>query len=266
MSCLRSCSLTFLVALVITVRAQLPTVDITWAMLPVEQIEIRMRPDGNFSSLFSSSVFTLRWLDNGEQGLGAVQQDSPYGLCVPSVKSGPEVVSGIYRYQVFFGGSVISFSDAELAWEADQEYAVARINVLSGSGFEIVNDSWTAELVNNGDFYVSLEGQDRTGEIYTISTRTGVEGEPGIDAITVAPNPAVGITRVNVHLQEALRNAEFVLRDMAGRTVRTLRRDLLVGEQSFTLDLQGLTAGPYTLEVIAPAGRLIQRLMVNAPQ
>ncbi|MCU0320577.1 MAG: T9SS type A sorting domain-containing protein [Flavobacteriales bacterium] len=245
------------------VFGQLPTVDITWAMLPTDQIEVRMRPDGNFSSLFSSSVFTVRWLDSGEQGLGAVQQDPPYGLCVPSVKSGPEVVSGIYRYQVFFGGSIISFADAELAWEGEQEYVVARINILSGSAFEIVNDSWTGELVNNGDFYVSLEGQDRTGEIYTFFTDVAV-GEAGANGFTIAPNPAAGHTQVSVSLQEAQRNAEFVLRDMAGRIMRSFRRDLPAGEQSFTLDLVGLASGPYTLEVIAPMGRMTQRLVVNA--
>lgn len=249
-----------------TLLAQLPLVDITWAMLPTDQIEVRMRPDGNFSSLFSSSVFTLRWLDSGEQGLGAVVQDAPYGLCVPAVKSGPEVVSGIYRYQVFFGGSIISFADAELAWEGEQEYVVARINILSGSGFEIVNDSWTGELQNNGDFYVSLEGQDRTGEIYTLMTAIDAVEERGSNGLAVAPNPAVGHTRVSLTMPDALSNAEFVLRDVAGKAALSFRRDLVAGEQSFVLDLQGLAAGPYTLELQAPAVRMTQRFVVNTPQ
>lgn len=242
--------------------AQLPTIDITWATLPTDQIEVRMRPDGPFSSLFSSCVFTVRWLDTGGQGLGSVQQVMPYQLCVPVAKSGGEQVSGIYRYQVFYGSSLLSFQDAELAWEGGQEYVVCLINTLGGAGaYEIVNDDWTGVVTNNGDFYVSLEGQDRTGEIYSLFTGVGPLPTAATD-VRVAPNPASDVTEVFVERAAAADHVRFSLRDAAGRLVRSQVRDLVAGSQAIALDLNGLAAGPYVLEVDAPEGIISQRLMV----
>ncbi|MEZ4756823.1 MAG: T9SS type A sorting domain-containing protein [Flavobacteriales bacterium] len=242
--------------------AQLPLVDITWVTLPTDQIEVRMRPDGPFSSLFSSCVFTVRWLDGGSQGLGTVEQEPAYSACVPVAKSGGEQVSGIYRYQVFYGSSLTSFPDAELAWEGDQEYVVCRINTLGGAAsYEVVNDEWTGVITNNGDYYVSLEGQDRTGEIYTLFTE--VEDVSNVDnSVRIAPNPAVEQTQVTVERDEAARNVDIILRDAMGRQVRSLRRDLPAGTQVIAIDLNGLAAGAYGLEVHAPEGIVSKRLVV----
>ena len=258
----RSGTLFILLFLVSRSIAQLPTIDITWTTLPTDQIEVRMRPDGPFNSLFSSCVFTVRWLDTGAQGLGSVQQVMPYQLCVPIAKSGGEQVSGMYRYQVFYGSSLLSFQDAELAWEGDQEYTVCLINTVGGAAaYEIVNDDWTGVVTNNGDYYVSLEGQDRTGEIYSLFT--GSEPLPAVSTgVRLAPNPAAVGTQVFVERSAAAENVLFSLRDAAGRVLRTQVRDLVAGSQAIALDLNGLAAGPYVLEVDAPEGIIAQRLMV----
>jgi hypothetical protein len=258
----RPATLFTLLLLVTRSLAQLPTIDITWTTLPSDQIEVRMRPDGPFSSLFSSCVFTVRWLDTGVQGLGSVQQVMPYQLCVPVAKSGSEQVSGGYRYQVFYGSSLLSFLDAELEWEGGQEYVVCIINTLGGAAsYEIVNDEWTGEISNNGDYYVSLEGQDRTGEIYTLFT--GVDPvPPPTTGVRMAPNPASGGTQLIIDRAVGANDVPMALRDASGRVVWSQRRDLVVGTGSIALDLSGLAAGSYFLEVNVPEGMVAQRLIV----
>lgn len=242
--------------------AQLPLVDITWATLPTDQIEVRMRPDGPFSSLFSSCVFTVRWLDNGSQGLGTVEQEPAYSACVPVAKSGGEQVVGIYRYQVFYGSSLTSFPDAELAWEGDEEYVICRINTLGGAAsYEIVNDDWTGVITNNGDYYVSLEGQDRTGEIYTLFTDVAPLSASD-NAVRIAPNPAAGHTQLLVERDVPAHNVAIVVRDAMGRQMRSMVRDLPVGAQVIAIELNGLAAGPYGLEVHVPEGVVTKRLVV----
>ena len=258
----RTAALYLVILLSVRSMAQLPAVDITWAMLPTDQIEVRMRPDGPFSSLFSSCVFTVRWLDSGVQGLGSVQQVMPYQLCVPVAKSGGEQVSGGYRYQVFYGSSLLSFQDAELAWEGGQEYVVCIINTLGGAAsFEIVNDEWTGLVTNNGDYYVSLEGQDRTGEIYTLFT--GVDPGPAIaTSVRMAPNPAAGGTQLFIERAVEADDVLVALRDASGRVVWSQISDLVAGTRSIALDLAGLAAGSYVVEVNAPEGMIAQRLIV----
>ena len=244
------------------VTAQLPLVDITWSILPTQQVEVRMRPDGAFNSLFSSEVFTIRWLDTGEQGLGAISQDPEYFVCVPVSKSGIEQVSGIYRYQIFQGSSLTTFADAELNWEADQEYTIARIAILNGSGFfEIVNDEWTGELTNNGDYYVSLEGQDRTGEIYNLFTDVEVldVGGGGLDLM---PNPATTETTFRTTLDEPIQDAWFRIMDATGRVVWSGVRDLPSGTYQETIDLRCASAGAYVLQLQHPDGVVSRRLVI----
>jgi hypothetical protein len=243
--------------------AQLPTVDITWSVLPTQQVEVRMRPDGPFNSLFSSEVFTIRWLDTGTPGLGSISQDPEYFACVPVSKSGPEQVDGIYRYQVFYGSSLITFADAELAWEADQEYVIARIAILNGAGFfEIVNDEWTGELTNNGNYYVSLEGQDRTGEIYNLSTE--VEASSLADhRMHVAPNPATDVTILELDLPAAWPGTTIRLMDASGRTLWSHMRDIPAGSSREVIDVSGAAPGAYVLQVVHGEGSISRQLIIG---
>lgn len=243
--------------------AQLPLVDVTWSVLPTQQVEVRMRPDGPFSSLFSSEVFTVRWLDTGEQGLGAISQDPEYFVCVPVSKSGPEQVSGIYRYQIFQGSSLTTFADAELNWEADQEYVIARIAILNGSGFfEIVNDEWTGEITNNGDYYVSLEGQDRTGEIYNLFTEVDHLDQVGID-VDLMPNPATTMTTLRTELAVPIKGAELQILDATGRVIWSVHRDLPAGAYQEVIDLMGASSGAYLLRVQHATGVIARQLIIT---
>ena len=177
-----------------------PTVDITVVDGGSGSLEVRFRPDGSFNGVFSSLVFTLRWNDASGATLGAPTQTLPVIQYIGTSASGGEVVSGGYRYQPFAGFGFMPLSSYGVNWTAGQEIVLMTIPVTGGSAlFEIVNDSWTAG--NNGDFYVSLNGAQHTGSIYT----TG-NGFPTITGkapvLTVIPNPTDGAAEVWLNLDQ----------------------------------------------------------------
>lgn len=56
-------------------------------------------------------------------------------------------------------------------WEAGKEDTVLTVPVSGKAAVELVNDTWTNEVMNNADFYVSLGGQDRTGQDRSLFAR-----------------------------------------------------------------------------------------------
>jgi hypothetical protein len=172
-------------------NAQLPLVDIAALDTGVQEVEMRIRPDAFFNGVFSSAVFTLRW--NTAEGitLGDVLQGLPQVQYCAISKSGPEQVSGQYTYQIFVGFGTIPFTSLSTSWQADQEVVLCRIPYTGGPGtVELADDAWTTS--NNGTFYISLNGEDRTGEIYALTTATiGLDGP--IPGMSVHPNPTDGL-------------------------------------------------------------------------
>lgn len=244
-------------------QAQLPIVDITLAPLESGSVQVRLRPDGNFSGLVSSLVFTVRWLDADGASLGGVSQVSPANFFMPFSKSGPEQVDGIYRYQVFAGFSLVTLEDLETAWVGAEEVIIGEVAVNGGpSLFEIVNDDWTGDINNNGDYYISLNGQDRTGEIYTFSTG-GVSGGLEQGGLSILPNPAFGSTTLTMDLSDQVGSVDLRLLDPAGRVVWSVQRSAGPGRIVENLDLQGFAAGAYLLHVRLPQAQFSRRLIVT---
>lgn len=69
-----------------------------------------------------------------------------------------------FRYQVFAGFGFVPLSEVPTAWAAGEEILVlCRVNVINGTAaFSIVDDAWTSDINNNGDYFISLNGLDRT--------------------------------------------------------------------------------------------------------
>lgn len=239
-----------------------PTVDITLVQTAEGPVEVRLRPDGPFDGLFSSIVFTIRWSAGGAAGLGSVQQFSPVNSYCTVTKSGPEQTSNGFRYQVFAGFGFVPLTEVPTAWAAGEEIVLCRVNVINGSAaFSIVDDSWTGDINNNGDFFVSLNGIDRTGEIYTISTVTN-EPEMAVSGPQVVPNPAND--QVFVTLPEGTSGpVSLQLLDAAGRIVwsKGLNADGPSHRASF--DVSALSAGTYVLMVDSGSGRSSHRVVIN---
>ncbi len=241
-------------------RAQLPTVDITMVQTVEGPVEVRLRPDGPFDGLFSSIVFTVRWPD-GEADLGAVVQTLPVIQYCSVSASGPVQVANGFRYQVFAGFGFIPLSNIPTAWAGGQEIVLCRINVDNGSSsFSIVNDDWTNDINNNGNYFISLNGQDRTGDIYTIST-TLQDAAPSAAGAVIAPNPADRMLTITMPAGHD-GPVELRIMDAAGRIVK-LERMLFQDGAPVTLDVSSLPAGAYMLHLLSGSDSSTHRVVVQ---
>lgn len=241
-------------------RAQLPIVDVTLVQTMEGPVEVRIRPDGPFDGLMSSIVFTVRWAD-GQANLGTVQQFSPVNFYCGVTKSGPEQVSDGFRYQVFAGFGFIPLTEVPTAWTGGEEIVLCRVNVINGSSaFSIVNDDWTNDINNNGNYFISLNGQDRTGEIYTISTAVE-EGGVNTGRPVVSPNPADRFVSITMP-EDMVGPADLRIMDAAGRTVRQERLVFQSGTAT-TLDVSALPSGSYMLQVVSGAVSRAHRIVVQ---
>lgn len=241
-------------------RAQLPTVDITLVQTVEGPVEVRIRPDGPFDGLMSSIVFTVRWAD-GQANLGTVQQFSPVNFYCGVTKSGPEQVSNGFRYQVFAGFGFVPLYDVPTAWTGGEEIVLCRINVINGtSAFNIVDDDWTNDINNNGNYFISLNGQDRTGEIYTIST-AAEEVLASSGEVIMAPVPADRMLSITMPGEHA-GPVDLRVTDAAGRMVRQ-EKLVVQGDVPVTVDVSALPAGAYVLHLLSAAGSNAQRIVVQ---
>ena len=258
---IRSWVLLVLLVPALKAQAQLPALDITSRPFGSDQLEVLIRPDSYFDGLFSSIVFTVRWDDASGVSLGDPLQDIPQVQYCSVFKSDSEQVDGDQRYQIFVGFGSITLSTLAASWTAGEEVVLCRIPLIGGSTpLVVVNDPWS--MANNGAYYVSLNGEDRTGIIY--GSTTAVEGlEEGTVTLAVLPNPANGNARIMLELQQPSSNVLFRLLDGAGREVRTWRRDLPVGRFEEVMELSNLSAGVHALEVHLPSGRVTQRLVIE---
>ncbi|MCB0792674.1 MAG: T9SS type A sorting domain-containing protein [Flavobacteriales bacterium] len=242
------------------VAAAQPNVDITLVDNGNNELEVRIRPDGDFSDFFSSIVFTIRWETASGAMLGNIAQVAPESTYMPMIKSGDEVDAGGFRYQVFAGFGTVPLNTLGVSWTANQEVTLMTIPAVNGSSlFEIVNDSWTSDIANNGDYYVSLNGLDVTGAIYTMPTGISM-GDPLSTSLDVQPNPTDGLVILSFG-PTMDQDLVLELTDQAGRTV--LKEDLNVapGAVRRTIDLTGMVAGVYTLRVISPERTFVRRIV-----
>ena len=176
--------------LALTAKAQLPLLDITLAANVNNELEVKVRPDQAFNGLFSSLVFTVRWETASGASLDVPMQVMPAMAYIPIALSGSVTTDGAYSYATYAGFGFAPLSSFGAAWVAGTEYSLATIPVLNGTSvFEISSDSHTQGV--NGGYFVSLNGTDRTGVIY--STSTGITaGTPLPEGLRVVPNPSNG--------------------------------------------------------------------------
>ena len=230
--------------------AQPPT-DITIVNTGTGELEVRIRPSGDFDGFFAASVFTVRWLDASGVTLGAVVNQLPPPIHYVS-ESGDMAIEGIYRYQIYAGFGNAPLSGSGSSWTGGQEVLLCTIPVpIDGTVYEIVEDDWTGEPANNGDYYISFNGiavggGTSGGVIYTVSTNIGTNDLSSL--ISVSPNPTNGIAWVELSgaANEMLR---FSLLDATGRSVWTNRIAFAIGTLRFPIDLTGFAEGAYTLSI-----------------
>jgi hypothetical protein len=257
---IRTSLLSAAMALSLGASAQLPTVDVSLVQTAGNQLEVIIRPDAFFDGFFAAVVFTIRWQESDGANLGTIQQDQNVQDYMNVNKSGPEQVSGPYRYQVFagFGGSPLF--DLATSWSPGEEIVLCRVNILnSGSFFVLSDDQWTEDA--NGSYFISLNGVNSTGEIYSFSTDVQpLDVSPSL--VYIWPNPNDGqFELVLGDVGEGSLHMEIL--DAAGRVVwESAGRDMVPGQRT-TLDLRGQAAGVYLLKAYLNDEQFLQRIVVQ---
>ncbi|MBV6403704.1 MAG: T9SS type A sorting domain-containing protein [Flavobacteriales bacterium] len=242
--------------------AQLPMVDITLVDNGAGELEVRVRPDADFDEFFSSIVFTIRWDAASGANLDQIAQVPPVSMYMPIIKSGPEVDAGGYRYQIFAGFGTNALNTFGQSWTAGTEVTLMTIPAINGTSlFEIVNDSWTGDINNNGDYYVSLNGQDRTGVIYQLNTGVRVEGALSA-RLAVHPNPANGAVVLDLSVPADVKDAVLEWTDGSGRAVRS-ERITGRGAVRMTVDTSRLERGTYLLRLNADGKLITERIVLR---
>lgn len=242
-------------------QAQLPALDITSSLQAGSELHVSIRPDGPFDGLFSSVVFTVRCDQASAPIIGEPLQGLPQVQYCSVFRSDVQQDQGAYTYQIFAGFGNSALLNFGAAWVADQEVLFCRIPITNSNGSCIlVNDAWTD--ANNGGYYVSLNGEDRTGVIYGTSTAVD-QAEQGEQGFSLLPNPASDQTRLLLRTEAAVSHATMIMLDAAGKRIWSEGVLLNGGVLAMDLDLQGLAAGLYTVQVNIEGQQLSQRLVVQ---
>lgn len=208
------------------------------------QVEVRLRPQENFSGILSSMVFSLRWDKSSGATLGDVVQTEAMSNAIAVNPSGPVRENGNYFYQVFAGFSFSPLSANNMSLEAGREFTAVLVPVSGKAEIELVNDAWTNELASNGDYYVSLGGDDRTGMIYkNMASAADVDG-----TVLIQPNPNDGLFTFQFTVT-AVTDVKVEIVNTLGQVTFTERLNAFVGMYRKEMDLTAQSNGIYYLKV-----------------
>lgn len=249
-----------LLAMPALMQAQ-PNVDITLVDNGNNELEVRVRPDAGFDGIFSSLVFTLRWNANDGADLGAISQVVPTIAYMPISKSGDQTDDNGDRYQVFAGFGFSPLSTFGVNWDPNTEYTLMTIPVVNGaSAFELVNDNWTD--ANNGDYYISLGGQDRTGIIYFTNTVSVEMGPDQTYNVEVLPNPNQGDFTM-VFTTSELNDHSIELVNSLGQVLYQENLKQFTGTYRHQFNLKDEGAGVYFLRINGEKDGAVHRVVVK---
>jgi hypothetical protein len=139
-----------------------------------DTIEVYLHPDGDFDGTIGALGFTIRY----DAGSGAILDTT--NTVVPCFDGLPLILQSAYHagyvYRTFLAFGVMTLQDAcpSQTLISGQPWLVAKIPVIQWgtcTEMSIVNDAFTA--TNNLDYYVALNGLDRTASILSSSILTG---------------------------------------------------------------------------------------------
>jgi hypothetical protein len=231
-----------LAAILEPLSAQLPSVDITMVPLADGRLEVRLRPDGNFTGIFSALVFTIRYPESSIATLGEFQTmgGNQFSGLFPEL-SGDVQYAGGYAYATYAG---LGFATTNPSWSAG-EMVFGHFPVINGPGaFSLINDGWTA--THNADYYVSLGGTERPdGVIYETTTEVP-EHRNSTEAFIFQAAPGSNTGSLTVEsLGAGILNLQLI--DANGRIVQQWRKAISPGSNRFTLEATDVATGTYRL-------------------
>lgn len=240
-----------------TAMAQLPVVDISLEHDAANnQVKVYLRAnDYDFGEVMSSLVFTVRWPEASAATLAV--GTSPW--CPPpssafNLAPSPAVTPGNgYRYRTWISVGLSMLADSPDDGGCGQTLLpgdwvhIFTINVNGdpgGTEFVIAEDAFTQG--DNRSYYISLNGVDSTGSVFTFTTEVAAETASPAADFRIAPNPAAAGSWATVVVDGEGPWALEVI-DAAGRAVRSE-----AGSQwPPRLFTAGLPSGMYAVRLIA---------------
>ena len=233
------------------------SVDITVVPVQNSDIEVRVRFENDFDGYFAASVFTIRWSEASGANLGAVQQEAQVQEYHDVNASGSDTVFNGYHYKVFAGFGTTVLSDIPLTLMAGEWITLCTIAVSGTDDFDIVNDELTAAI--NGNYYVSLGGQESQGDI--IDPDTDVIGHHAEDnRFRVYPSITSGPFTVEAEFPDADLIA-LSLENAAGQNVWTSTLSGERGPLRRVMDLSRMADGVYVVRLRTLGGEHVAHVV-----
>lgn len=133
----------------------------------------------------------------------------------------------------------------------------------SGRDQQGCNDIFVVDFA--GDNPQIINSTDFTACNYvSIIKATGIEDHRLVQGINVMPNPAEGQTIIDVNLWQEVNGARLNITDLTGRVVESRMINLATGSNKIAIDLSGVNAGVYALDLRSRTGIMAtQRIVVR---
>ncbi len=177
-------------------------------------------------------------------------------------------------------GSSVQFDDVTLEWEAIEgaatyivETAIVPTFVLGAQEhYTDTNQLTLTGLDNNRTYYWRVTAYNRysfcapiseTGTFHT-EQLTAAASISSLTAAKLFPNPANGGGPARLALQSSAPLRGYLeLRHLSGQLLRRQGIDLPAGEHRLALPVQALPAGFYTVQLLTPQGRWVEKLTIQ---
>ena len=227
---------------------------------------VRETPDGGFLAV-GSEFDTL----NAQNAVYLVRTDSSgaiiwtRNISLPGAGSQATALCATSDGGYLVAGS-IDWSDSARAWlvKLDVNADTVWTSVLPGSGREEAEDVWQTA---DGGYVVAGTSDSAGGSVLLVKTDSlgyvpyGVAEEKSVvherSALSVAPNPASDLVRVDCSLPEKV-SARLALYDVTGKLVRTI-----TAAARFAVPVSNLPKGIYVLRLDSGNGTATQKVVIE---
>ncbi|MDX2246878.1 MAG: T9SS type A sorting domain-containing protein [Bacteroidia bacterium] len=209
-------------------------------------VEVVLIPDGSFDGVVSNFQLTLT-----AEGVGGgpftLTQPPEAAAYIPMQAAGSPVILGNRFYQKYAGFGLQTLNSQSVGWIAGGEYVIMRLPIATVS-WEPGLDNWTME--NNGQFYVELNGKDRTGSILGASKLEGLHNNrfSPIQSVKVFPNPSRQDITLNLEMTQKT-DISASLWNYEGRQLWLTHFTTEAGGQQFSFSLPPLPPSVYLLKL-----------------
>lgn len=199
-----------------------------------DKLEIYLIPNYDFNGVFSSIVFSIR--SNGSIGRFIIDpQISDY---VSVSQSGSSYYNEGLEYKTFAGFGFVQIQYASESWVANSMVKLGEFLIDEKFDYELINDLSTDS--KNGNFYISLNGIDVSGNIISFGSKEN-------SILSIYPNPFSDQLFI-FNSTDNIRNIEVL--DLTGKVVMSNS----ITQYPMVLDTKSLSPGSYTISIILKDG------------